>query len=117
MSEEFENLRMPQSSYMEKKNVDARSGISKAFDEYKALLKDHTHPDNQTPAYNQRVVKTLQRLLTSAEELDSVSPGEGIFGLMVLALRTGLKLKDENVKLQKEVRDLRIEVRRLSKRK
>lgn len=110
-----QELKMPSSRYLEKKKLDAKTKITLAFDEYKALLADKTHPDNHTPAYNQRVAKTLQRLLTAADELDSVAPGEGIFGLVVLSLRTGLKLKDQNIKLEKEIKTLRLEMKRRSK--
>ena len=113
MNDSQDELNLPTSRYLDKKKLDAKARISKVFDEYKELLSDQTHPDNQTPAYNQRVMKTLQRLLTAADELDSVSPGEGIFGLMVLSLRTSLKLKDENTKVRKELRDIRLEMKRL----
>ncbi len=114
---DLDELNMPSARYLEKKKSDAKSRVSNVFDEYKALLRDKTHPDNQTPAYKTRVMKTLQRLLTAADELDSVSPGEGIFGLVVLSLRASLSLKDENTKLEKEIKDLQREIQRLKKRK
>ena len=61
------------------------------------------------------MVSVLNRLLIAADELDEVNPGEGIFGLIVLSLRSSLKLKDENVKLQVEVRELKREIGRLKK--
>lgn len=105
-----ESLNMPKSKYIEAKKAESSKKISDAFEEYKALLRDTTHPDNQTLSYDKRVASTLQRLLTAADELDSVSPGEGIFGLIVLSLRSILKLKDDNVKLQSEIKDLKIKL-------
>jgi hypothetical protein len=113
----MDDLKMPSPRYLEKKKNEAKNRISVVFDEYKELLRDKTHPDNQTPAYQTKVKKTLQRLLTAADELDSVSPGEGIFGLVVLSLRSNLTLKDENTKLEKEIKDLQRKIRRLEKQK
>jgi hypothetical protein len=53
--------------------------------------------------------------LIAADELDGVNPGEGIFGLIVLALRSCLKLRDDNVVLEVEVQELRREISRLKK--
>lgn len=105
-----ESLNMPNSKYIQSKKAESSKKISDAFEEYKTLLKDTTHPDNQTLSYDKRVSSTLQRLLTAADELDSVSPGEGIFGLIVLSLRSILKLKDDNVRLQSEIKDLKIKL-------
>ena len=49
--------------------------------------------------------------------MDSENPGEGIFGLIVLSLRSNLKLRDEIVKMNVEVRDLKMEIKRLKKMK
>jgi len=101
--------------YIDAKKVKAQSDVEKAFNDFKQLLADKTHPDNQTPAYHNNVVSVLNRLLVAADELDGVNPGEGIFGLIILALRSSLKLSDENVKLEVEIRELRRELNRLKK--
>lgn len=114
MNEDF-----PQNSHYIKKLKDQnRARQHGVFDEYKELLRDTTHPDNHTPAYKERIKKTLQRLLTIANDVDSndETAGEGIFGLMAVTLRSILLVKDENIKLKKELDDLRKEVRRLSKK-
>lgn len=114
---DMDDFEMPSPRYLDNKKKEAKNRISVVFDEYKELLRDKTHPENQTPAYKTKMKKTLQRLLTAADELDSVSPGEGIFGLVVLSLRSNLTLKDENIKLEKEVKDLQRKVRRLERQK
>tara|TARA_B100001027_G_C16077070_1_gene245577 strand:- start:142 stop:495 length:354 start_codon:yes stop_codon:yes gene_type:complete len=101
--------------YLKSKKAEAQNSVENAFEEFKKLLSDKVHPDNQTPAYHNNVVSVLNRLLIAADELDEVNPGEGIFGLIVLSLRSSLKLKDENVKLQVEVRELKREIGRLKK--
>ncbi len=101
--------------YLKSKTDTAKKKVENAFDDYKALLSDKTHPDNQTAGYHNNVVSILNRLLVAADELDSINPGEGIFGLIVLGLRSNLKLKDENVKLEVKVRDLSIELEKIRK--
>tara|TARA_R110002020_G_scaffold50716_7_gene143256 strand:+ start:40080 stop:40427 length:348 start_codon:yes stop_codon:yes gene_type:complete len=91
--------------------------IEEAFDAYKGLLADKTHPDNQTAAYNKNVISILNRLLVAADDLDETNPGEGIFGLIVLSLRTNLKLKDELVKQEVKLRETSRELEKLKKRK
>tara|TARA_B100001029_G_C14979647_1_gene405234 strand:+ start:588 stop:941 length:354 start_codon:yes stop_codon:yes gene_type:complete len=101
--------------YMESKKNEARNSVDNAFNDFKKLLADKTHPDNQTPAYHKNVVSVLNRLLIAADELDGTNPGEGIFGLIVLSLRSTLKLKDDMLKLEVENRELKREVGRLKK--
>nr|BDD46179.1 hypothetical protein 16 [bacterium] len=112
-----DNLTMPSSRYLDAKKQEAKSHLTTVFDEYKELLRDKTHPDNQTAIYNKRVQRTLQRLLSSADNMDAITPGEGIFGLIVLALRSILRVKDENVRLEVKIRDLEKEINRLKKQR
>tara|TARA_Y100001938_G_scaffold83784_1_gene115173 strand:+ start:221 stop:574 length:354 start_codon:yes stop_codon:yes gene_type:complete len=101
--------------YMKSKQAEAQNSVESAFNEFKKLLADKVHPDNQTPAYHNNVVATLNKLLIAADELDGVNPGEGIFGLIVLSLRSILKLKDDNIKLEVELRELKRELGRVKK--
>ena len=101
--------------YMDSKKTDAQNSVESAFNDFKKLLADKTHPDNQTPAFHNNVVSILNRLLVAADELDGINPGEGIFGLIVLSLRSTLKLKDDLVKMEVETRELRREIGRLKK--
>jgi hypothetical protein len=100
---------------MDSKKSKAQSGVESAFDDFKRLLSDKTHPDNQTPGYHKNVVSILNRLLVAADDLDGINPGEGIFGLIVLSLRSSLKLRDDNIKLEAELRDLKRELGRVKK--
>jgi hypothetical protein len=101
--------------YLQSKTANKRGRAELAFDAYKKLLEDKTHPENQTPAFHKHVVSVLNQLLIAADELDSDSPGEGIFGLIILSLRSSLRLKDENVKMQVELREVKRELERLKK--
>lgn len=110
--DEFE---MPKARFFEKKKQEAKAKVSKVFDEYKEILRDKTHPKNQKNSYQIKVKKTLQRLLTSADELEESAPGEGIYGLVILSLRSILFLKDKNIELEKEIFELRKEISRMKK--
>lgn len=101
--------------YLKSKKSEAQNTVENAFNDFKKLLSDKVHPDNQTPAYHNNVVATLNRLLIAADELDGVNPGEGIFGLIVLSLRSILKLKDDNIRLEVELREAKREIGRVKK--
>ena len=103
--------------YIQSKRGDAKSKIEDAFSAFKKLLADKTHPDNQTSVYNKNLISTLNRLMVAADELDNENPGEGIFGLIILSLRSVLKIKDQNTVLEVRIRELEKEVSRLKKRK
>jgi hypothetical protein len=112
----MDNVKVPQNNrYLETKKEKTQSSVESAFGDFKKLLSDKIHPDNQTPAYHNNVVAILNRLLTSADKLDESNPGEGIFGLIVLALRSILKVKDDSVKMEVEIRELKREIERLKK--
>ena len=113
MSDEIE---IPKnSSYLDSKKQDAKSRFSAVVEEYKKLLADKTHPDNQTPAYHNNVRSILTRLLTTADELDKVVSGEGIFGLVILSLRSSLKMRDELIKNEVKIRELERELKKLKR--
>lgn len=82
------------------------SRYEKAVDEYKSLLEDKTHPNNRTAAYNKNAMAIFNRLMVAADELDQADPGAGVFGLIILALRASLALKDKNIELETKMRDL-----------
>jgi len=112
----MDDIKVPKNNrYIDSKKAEAQNSVESAFNDYKKLLSDKVHPDNQTPAYNNNVVSILNKLLVAADELDEVNPGEGIFGLIVLALRSCLKLKDNQVKMEVEIRSLKREIGRLKK--
>ena len=43
-------------------------------------------------------------------------PGEGIFGLIILSLRSSLKMKDELIKTEVKLRELEREIKKLKVR-
>lgn len=110
------NIKIPSNNkYIASKKTKAQNTVEKAFDDFKEILSDKTHPDNQTSAYKKNVISTLNRLLVAADELDEINPGEGIFGLIILSLRSCLKLKEERLDLELKLAELKREVGRLKK--
>ncbi len=103
------------SSYLDSKKQELKTRFSAVVEEYKKLLGDKTHPDNQTASYHNNVRSILTRLLTSADELDKVVPGEGIFGLIILSLRSSLKMRDELIKNEVKLRELERELKKLKR--
>lgn len=104
------------SNYIEDLKKQSKNQLTIIFDEYKELLRDKTHPKNQTPAYHKRVQGTIHRLLSAAHDLDTKSPGEGIFALFTLTLTTNLKLKDKIIELEVENNSLKKQIRKISKK-
>jgi hypothetical protein len=104
-------------NYINDKKGQARQQFEKVMEEYKSLLMDKTTPKNQTVAYQKNQMAVFNRLMVAADELDTHNPGEGIFGLIILAMRATLKLKDQNVELEVKVRSLEREISKINKRK
>lgn len=94
----------------------SKEKYERAVDEYKVLLGDKTHPDNRTAAHKKNTLSIFNRLLTAADDMDQEEPGAGVFGLIVLALRANLALKDSNIELEVKVRELEKRMKRLEKR-
>ena len=107
-------MKVPGSQYLTKKR-NTTSKAESVFEEYKALLSDKTHPDNQSEGYKKNVVDVLNRLLVCADEMDTENPGQGIFSLIVLSLRSNLKLKDKITELDFENKKLKREIVKLKK--
>jgi hypothetical protein len=91
------------------------SKYEKAVEEYKVLLEDKVHPDNRTASYNKNAMAIFNRLMVAADELDKQDPGAGVFGLIILALRASLALKDKNLELEVKIRDLDKKLKRQEK--
>jgi hypothetical protein len=53
--------------------------------------------------------------LTTADELDKVVSGEGIFGLVILSLRSSLKMRDELIRNEVKLRELERELKKLKR--
>lgn len=108
-----DDFRLPESSsYMNSRKEDVRKKFVECLEDFKKLLADKTHPDNQTNAYHSNVKSVLTRMLSSADSLDKIFPGEGIFGLIAMNFRSNLKLKDQIILMEVRIRELENEVRK-----
>jgi len=88
---------------------EAKRRLELCMQDFKNLLSDKTHPDNQTAAMKKNTSSIVNRLLVAADEMDSIKPAEGTFALIVLNMMSLLKLRDENIKLEVEIKELRKE--------
>ena len=109
------NINIPTNNYLNMKKRDPRKKAESAIDDFKKLLDDKTHPDNQTEGYKNNVISILNNLLVSANEMDEVNPGEGIFSLIVLSLRCSLKLRDRCNSLEVENRELKNKIKKINR--
>jgi hypothetical protein len=104
------------SKYLESKTVrDAQVDLFRAIDEYKAILKDSVHPDNQNDNYKKREQIAIDKVIKGASDLDFTldSPGAGIFGVISLLFRSVLYLKNEIIKVRKEFKKNEIEIMKM----
>jgi len=109
------NVKIPSGSNYLRNRTNPKRKAEDAISAFKALLNDKTHPENQTTSFKNNEVKILNDLLVAANEMDSLNPGEGIFSLIVLCLRSSLMMKDKNLELQVKIRDLELQIKRLKK--
>ena len=91
-----------------------RQRAEEAISEFKKILDDKIHPSNQTDGYKNNIISCLNNLLVSANELDNENPGEGIFSLIVLSLRSSLKLRDRINELEVENKELKLKIKKIS---
>jgi len=107
-------VKIPQNNYLNNRN-NPRSQTENAIAHFRELLDDKTHPDNHTEGYRNNVIAILNNLLVAANDLDKLNPGEGIFSLIILSLRSSLKLRDRCNELEVKNRDLKIEIKKLKR--
>ena len=110
------DINVPKESiYYKRKQNNPKKKAERAINDFKNLMNDKTHPDNQTEGYRNNVISVLNNLFVAADELDNINPGEGIFSLIALALRSSLKMRDKNIELEVKLRKLELEIKRLNK--
>ena len=91
------NIEYPKNDYLKKQSL-VRNSLEVAMNGFKDLIKDKIHPKNKSKAYE-----------------DRTNPGEGIFSLIVLCLRTNLKLRDLMVEQEHKIKELEIRIKKLNR--
>ena len=109
------DVKYPTNNYLNQQKK-VRGALEISMNAFKDLIKDKIHPENKTKAYEEKTVSVLNNLLSEANNLDQIRPGEGIFGLIVLCLRTNLKLKDMVIEQEHKIKELELEIKRLKSR-
>lgn len=102
------DINYPKSNFLSRGQKKKESVAEKAIKDYNALMEDKTHKDNQTEAYENNVKHILNSLLIAADELEQANPGEGIYSLIILALRNNIRLKDKIIDLECQIQKLKI---------
>jgi hypothetical protein len=74
---------------------------------FNSLLNISILPENKSQADLTNEQNVINKLIRDAMNVDSLSPGEGMLGLCILALRQGLMLRDAGNKLAYEVHKLK----------
>ena len=100
------DMKYPKSDFLNRGHKKRESKAECAVKSYNALLEDKTHRDNQTEAYEKNVRHILNSLLEGADELENKYPGEGIYTLIMLALRNNIRLKDKIVDLEYRIKKI-----------
>lgn len=112
-----DEVQIPQnSSYLDAKRQEVQRRFSTVLDEFKKLLGDKTHPENQTASYHKNIQGILGRMLSVADEADQQTPGSGLWALLAVSLRSHLRMKDELVKQEVRIREMELEIKRLKQR-
>ena len=111
----MKNINIPQGNMFRQRKSN-RQKTEEAISEFKKILDDKTLESNKTDGYKNNVITALNNLLVSANDLDSENPGEGVFSLIVLSLRSSLKLKDRINELEYENKQLKLKIKSISKK-
>lgn len=106
------DFKYPTSTFLKRESKKKESKAEQAIKDFGSLMSDKTHPDNQTEAYHNNVKSILNSLLVGADELENKNPGEGIYSMLILSLRSNLKLKDKIVELEVKMRELKSQMKR-----
>ena len=106
------DINYPKTNFINRGHKKKLPTAEKAVKDYNSLIEDKTHKDNQTDAYENNIKHILNSLLIGANELEDKNPGEGIYTLLVLSLRTNLALKDKIIDLECQLRDVKIKLKK-----
>ena len=71
--------------------------------EFNVLMNFKTLPENKTLSEKNKEKDVLGNLISTAMEMENISPGEGFLALATLALRQGLSLRDAGNKLAYDI--------------
>jgi hypothetical protein len=84
-----------------------KSEFTSSMRAFNSLLNISILPENKSQSDLNNEQSVINKLIKDAINVDSLSPGEGVLGLCILALRQGLMLRDAGNKLAYEVHKLK----------
>jgi hypothetical protein len=103
------------SGQIDKEIVDRKRKLESLMVEFNKMLNDKKLVKNKSIAEGDAETDKMMRLLSAADQLDEVNPYEGTYGLLVLALREGLFMRDAINELEYRVLTLEQENKKLKK--
>jgi hypothetical protein len=75
------------------------------------LMNRQVLPENRSVKDNDEEHSAIAALVNAAMEMERISPGEGLLGMAILAVRQGLSLRDAGNRLACELDQIRREVK------
>ena len=106
------DINYPKTDFLKRGHKKKLTTAEQSVKDFNSLIQDKTHKDNQTQAYENNIKHILNSLLVGANDLENDNPGEGIYSLIVLALKTNLELKNKIIDLEKKLKDLNIKIKK-----
>ena len=94
------------SNEIDQKLVILKRKLEALMIEFNKLLIDKTLSQNKTNSQVTMETDYMQRLISTAHELDQLNPYEGTYALLVLALRQGLYFKDAIHAIEHDVHEI-----------
>ena len=89
---------------------EAKVKLVDAMKNFNRLLNDRTLPENKSMQDKENEQKTVNALATAALGIETLSPGEGLLGMCVLAIRQSLSLRDAGNTLAYELHQVKQEL-------
>lgn len=97
----------------DKQIVQAKRQFEKLMIQFNQFLQDKILPENKSNGQMGAESDFVMRLLMAANELDSVNPPEGTFGLITLLIREGFVMRDNKNRLEYDLKVLKQELNKL----
>lgn len=90
---------------LDKQIVQAKRQFEKLMLQFDHFLKDKTLPENKSRGQLNSDSDFIERLFSSASNLDAVNSPEGTYGLIALLIREGIVMRDNYNRLEYELRE------------
>jgi hypothetical protein len=94
----------------------AREALIEAMKGFNRLMGHRVLPENKSIKESEEERAAVEALVNAAKAMEAISPGEGLLGMAILAVRQGLTLRDAGNHLAYELEQTRRDLRELRER-